>query len=400
MKTGRIVARSSLKISGNTMQRRSHRARVASFAAGGLAHRARARAFPSLKAPATSSAKIRIKDLPCIAANFAVAVTVLFIFCIFTPARAVTEQVKIGVLKTTGSAPAFIAQEEGYFAAAGFASRLVFFESAQPVAVAVASGDVDFGYTGFAGGFYSLAGQGALRIVAGGAREVPGFNYLPFIASNRGYESGLRSLKDFPGHSVGLSQVGSPPHYALALLSQKYGFDLKTVRILALQSIPNIASAVIGGQVDGGMMPGNVAVPMIERGEAKLLGWVGDETPYQLVGLFVATKTANERHDFVERCLRALRDASHDYHDAFIGADGKRKDGPTASDTVATLAKYTGQSIADVALSIPYVDPDGRLDVKDVLRQIDWYKSQGVVKGEVDGKTIIDNRYVVPLPTD
>jgi NitT/TauT family transport system substrate-binding protein len=210
----------------------------------------------------------------------------------------------------------------------------------------------------------------------------------------------LRSLKDFPGHSVGLSQVGSPPHYALALLSKKYGFDLKSVRIMPLQSIPNIASAIIGGQIDSGMMPGNVAVPMIERGHAKLLGWVGDETPYQLVGLFVATKTANERHELVERCLAALRDASHDYNDAFIGAGGKRRDGATAPETIATLAKYTGQSVPDVALSIPYVDPDGRLDVKDVLRQIDWYKSQGVVKGEIDGNAIIDTRYVIPLPTD
>jgi NitT/TauT family transport system substrate-binding protein len=164
--------------------------------------------------PDCVSTRIGIDDLLCLAAKFVATAAILIGFA-FTPSGAVAENIRIGVLKTTGSAPAFIAQEKGYFAAAGFASKLMFFESAQPVAVAVASGDIDFGYTGFAGGFYSLAGQGELRIVAGGAREVPGVNYLPFIASNRGYESGLRSLKDFPGHSVGLSQVGSPPHYAL-----------------------------------------------------------------------------------------------------------------------------------------------------------------------------------------
>lgn len=370
----------------------SREAALVGFAARCLAGRARMRA-------AGLNTKIAIDDLPRIAANFVITITIL-IGCAFAPTRAVAEQIKIGVLKTTGSAPAFIAQEKGYFAAAGFSSQLVFFESAQPVALAVASGDIDFGYTGFAGGFYSLAGQGVLRIVAGGAREVPGVNYLPFIASRRGYDSGLRSLKDFAGHSVGLSQVGSPPHYALALLSKKYGFDLKSVRIMPLQSIPNIVSAMIGGQIDSGMIPGNVAVPLIEHGEAKLLGWVGNETPYQLVGLFVATRTANERHEFVERCLGALRDASHDYNDAFIGAGGKRMDGATAPEAIATLAKYTGQSVADLALSIPYVDPDGRLDVKDVLRQFDWYKSLGVVRGEIDGNAIIDRRYVIPLATD
>jgi hypothetical protein len=36
--------------------------------------------------------------------------------------------------------------------------------------------------------------------------------------------------------------------------------------------------------------------------------------------------------------------------------------------------------------------------VKDVLRQIDWFKSQGMVKPGVDAASVIDTRYVVPLP--
>ena len=373
----------------------SLRAALGSSTGCNLARKART---PLQRRPARLSPKIGIGHWRR-AANLVITITIL-IGCISAPSRAVAERMKMGVLKTTGSAPAFIAQDKGYFSAAGLSSQLVFFDSAQPVALAVASGDIDFGYTGFAGGFYSLASQGELRIVAGGAREVPGVNYLPFIASSEGYDSGLRSLQDFPGHSVGLSQVGSPPHYALALLSKKFGFDLKSLRIMPLQSIPNIVSAMTGGQIDSGMIPGNVAVPMIERGQAKLLGWVGDETPYQLVGLFVATKTANERHEFVERCLNAMRHASHDYYDAFLGAGSKRMDGATAPETIPILAKYTGQSVADLDLSIPYVDPDGRLDVKDVLRQFDWYKSQGVVKGEIDGNAIIDKRYVIPLAID
>jgi hypothetical protein len=32
------------------------------------------------------------------------------------------------------------------------------------------------------------------------------------------------------------------------------------------------------------------------------------------------------------------------------------------------------------------------------MNQIEWYKSQGQVKPEVDGAKIIDKRYVVALP--
>jgi NitT/TauT family transport system substrate-binding protein len=309
------------------------------------------------------------------------------------------EKVKIGTLKTTGSGPVYIAQERGYFAAEGLDSELVYFESAQPISVAATSGDIDIGYTGFSGGFYSLASQGALKIVGGGPSEAPGFHYQPFLVSNHAWDAGLRAFKDFAGHSFAVSQIGSPPHYALALLGMKYGFELKSMRILPLQSIPNVASAIVGGQADTAMVPGNVGAPLVERGEVKLLGYAGDETPYQLVGVFVAAKTADARHAMIAHVLAALRKAARDYHDAFADADGKRRDGPTAPAILAILGKYTGQPLAAVAHAIPYTDPEGRLDVTDVLRQVEWYKSQGAVKGAVGAEAMIDQRYVIPVAT-
>ncbi len=313
-------------------------------------------------------------------------------------AGAGAEPVKIGVLHSTGSSPVFIAVEKGYFAAAGLEPEMLFFASAQPVAVATAAGNVDIGYTGLTGGLYSLAAQGVLRIVGGGPHENPGFHNQPFLASNHAYEAGLRSFRDFPGHSVALSQFGSPPHYTLSLLAAKYGFDLGSLRLLPLQSLPNVVSAVVGGQADIAIMPGNMAVPLIQRDEVKLLGWVGDETPDQLAVTFAAAKTANERRDMVERCLGALRKASRDYYEAFTAADGTRKDGPTAPAILAMIAKYTGQSAEQVRLGLPYMDPEARLDVKDILRQVEWYRSQGMLKAAVDRDQLIDKRYVVALP--
>jgi len=36
--------------------------------------------------------------------------------------------------------------------------------------------------------------------------------------------------------------------------------------------------------------------------------------------------------------------------------------------------------------------------VKDSLRQIAWYRAQGMIKSAVDGEAIIDKRYAIPLP--
>src|SRR6185437_11022736 len=131
------------------------------------------------------------------------------VVCLPTAARA--EHIKIGILKTTASGPIFIASAKGYFAAEGLEDELVFFASAQPIAVATASGAIDFGNAGFTGGFYGLAGDGALRIISGGASEVPGYHNQAFLASNKAWSAGLRSLKDMPGHSFAVSQIGSRP---------------------------------------------------------------------------------------------------------------------------------------------------------------------------------------------
>jgi len=307
------------------------------------------------------------------------------------------EAIKIGGLHTTGNGPVYIAAAKGYFAAEGLDAQLVYFDSAQPIAVATASGDIDLAYTGLTGGFYGLASQGVLRIVAGGARETPGFHYQPFLASNRAWDAGLRALKDLPGHSFGVSQIGSPPHYALGLIAEKYGFDVKTVRIQPLATIPNLVAAIVGGQVDTVMMPGNTAVPVLRQGQAKNLGYIGDEAPYQLVAVMVSSKTADERHDMIEKALRALRKGAHDYYDAFT-PNGKRGDGPNEAGILAIVAKGANQNPEEAGASLPYIDPDGRLDVKDVQRQLAWYKAQGLVKGTVGGDAIIDSRYVVPLP--
>ena len=307
------------------------------------------------------------------------------------------ETVKVGSLKAgTSAGIVAIAREKGYFAAENLTAESVYFETAQPIAVAGVSGDIDIGITGLTAAFYSLAGHGALRIVGGYTREVPTFRLTSYVVSKQAFAAGLTSFKDFPGHSVAVPVLGSPPHYSLALLAEKYGFDLKSLRILQLQTNANQVSAVSGGQADIGLIQVTAVMPAIERGDVKLLGWVGDETPWQLGAIFVATKTADERGDMVRRFLRAYAKGLRDYHDAFTGPDEHRKDMATAAENLAIIAQAVGQPAELVRLGLGY--PDLRLDVKDILHQIAWYRSQGLLKSEVDGDALIDKRYVTPLP--
>jgi NitT/TauT family transport system substrate-binding protein len=313
------------------------------------------------------------------------------------PAKA--EAIKVGVVRTLAVGPIFVADQRGYFKDEGLDATIVYFDAAQPIAIAAASGDIDFGCTGMAAAFYSLAGQGVLKIIAAGNREMPGFKNAGYIASNRAYDAGFTSLKQLAGKTVAVTQIGSQLHYDLGLAADKYKIDLKDIHIAALQTNTNMSSAMAGGQADLGVFPVTPAMQLLSRGEVKLLGWVGDEVPYsQANTAFTATKIANDRHDTVERFLRAFKKGARDYHDAFADSDEHRKDGPTTDAMLALLATYTQQKPEDIRVAIPWLDAQLRLDSKDVRHQIDWFRGQGQIKNAFNSDDIIDKRYVVPLP--
>src|SRR5690348_112144 len=231
---------------------------------------------------------------------------------------------KIGVLRLSSSAPVFIAQDKGYFKEAGLEIELKFFDAAQPIAVAVTSGDVDFGITAFTAGLYNLAGKGTLKVIGGMSREKAGYPLIGYFASNNAYAAGLKTPKDLAGKRVAVTQVGSSFHYSLGLLADKYKFKLADVKVLPLQSLSNAAAALKGETVDAALLPISTARPLVDTDGAILLGWVGDETPWQLGAVFASQKTLTNK-PLVTKLLAAVARADREYHDVILASvkDGK-----------------------------------------------------------------------------
>src|SRR5690349_13436983 len=231
---------------------------------------------------------------------------------------------RIGVLRLSSSAPVFIAQDKGYFREAGLEVELKFFDAAQPIAVATTSGDVDFGITAFTAGLYSLAGKGTLKVIGGMSREKAGYPLIGYFASNNAYAAGLKTPKDLAGKRIAVTQVGSSFHYSIGLLADKYGFKLADVKIVPLQSLSNAAAALKGETVDAALLPISTARKLMDEGGAKFLGWVGDETPWQLGAVFASPKTLTNKA-LVTKLLTALARADREYHDVILSTvkDGK-----------------------------------------------------------------------------
>jgi NitT/TauT family transport system substrate-binding protein len=302
---------------------------------------------------------------------------------------------RIGALRLSSSAPVFIAQDKGYFRDAGLDIELKFFDAAQPIAVATASGDVDFGITAFTAGLYNLAGKGTLKVIGGMSREKPGYPLIGYFASNRAYVAGLKTPKDLAGKRVAVTQVGSSFHYSLGLLADKYGFRLSDVKVVPLQSLSNAAAALKGETVDAALLPVSTARKLMDEGGARLLGWVGDETPWQLGAVFASPKTLANKA-LVTKLLGALAKADREYHDVILAAmkDGAVPVNERTTPLLEVIAKYTNLPLEQVVGNCAYIDADGKLDVKNVGNQIRWLQEQGFVDKGFDANAIIAKDFV------
>jgi len=323
------------------------------------------------------------------------ALTLLIALTACASAGADEQKVKIGVLRLSSSAPVFIAQDKGYFHDAGVQVELKFFDAAQPIAVATTSGDVDVGVTAFTAGLYNLAGKGTLKVIGGMSREKAGYPLIGYFASNKAYAAGLKSPKDLAGKRVAVTQVGSSFHYSLGLLADKYGFKLSDVKIVPLQSLSNAAAALKGETVDAALLPVSTARKLMDDGGARLLGWVGDETPWQLGAVFASPKTLANKA-VVTKLLGALAKADREYHDMILAT---MKDGvvPVNEQTkllLEIIAKYTNLPLDQVGGNCAYIDPEGKLDVKNVDNQIKWMQAEGFVDKGFDAEAIIASEFV------
>jgi NitT/TauT family transport system substrate-binding protein len=306
------------------------------------------------------------------------------------------DHVKLGTTRLIGYVSVPVGLAQGYFQAEGIEVEQIFFESAQPIAVAAASGDVDFGVAGPSAGFYNLAAQGQVKLIGASGGDSKGFHALEFLASNKAWEAGLKTPHDLPGHSVAITQLGTALHNVIGILAERDGFPMSAIEVKPLQSNSTVISALIGGTVDASVAPNGPILNLVEKGQIKFLGWTSDYAPLKAgVMLLAAKRDLDERGDVVKRFLIAYRKASRDIHDAFTGPGEVRRDGPNAPQIIKIISEFTGQPPSQIESGAPYVQSDARIDIDGYTKQIAWLRSQSLLKSDIKIEDLIDKRYAL-----
>ena len=261
--------------------------------------------------------------------------------------------------------------------------------------LAIVSGDADFGTTAFTAGFYNLAAKGGLKVIAAQSAERPGFQLNVIAVTKTAWDAGVRSIKDLAGKRVAMTTAGSSMHYSIEILARKYGVDAKTITMVPLQSLPNMAAAFKGGQVDAASFPITTYRQVEAEAGGHIIAYVGDEEPWQLGAVFTAPKTIIERRPLVEKFLVGYRRGAAAYNQAFGKREnGKLVPGPNYDEMIALLSMALKQPPERVAQGLPFVDPEGRLDVGDIYKQVAFWQASGQVAKDADPKSFIDLSFV------
>lgn len=309
------------------------------------------------------------------------------VFCLFIsiPSWAFTT-VKVGALRLSSTAPIFIGMDKGFFEAEGIKVEPVWFKAAAPIAVALASGDIDVGATGLTAALYNSIAQGMkITVVADKGREWPGYKLTAIIVNPEQWKAGVRDLKDLKGKRVGITQMGSTFHYILGNLLEKKGMSLGDVKVVPLGSVASMRDTVITNQIESAFLVQPHITAVEKEGKAHVLLWAGDHLPYQIAANFYGEKFMKNRSAAVAFMKGYIRSCRYYYDNALT-----KKEGPQYQEVIQLIAKYTEEKPEAVALALPYMDRNGELYAEDIQKQLDWYERNGMISKKMAASELVD----------
>jgi NitT/TauT family transport system substrate-binding protein len=304
-------------------------------------------------------------------------------------------KVTVGALRFTSHAASFVAFERGYFADAGLDVEFKFFQAAQPMAVAIASGDADYAVTAISGGLISLAEKGATKVIGGALSEESGIDGQKILASDAAFQAGLTTPAQLAGKKYAVTQSGSSFHYMGSKIAAAEGVE---VSFKPLQKVGAIIGAMKSGQVDAWSIVPHIAKPLAKSGALHIIGDVADYIPnYQVTTVFTSAENAANERAKTEAFLQAFAKGADDFNAALVD---KTAGDEAAEEMVKLIHKYVytdrpyekaRNSIINGAMRI---NAGAAMNAASIKDQLAWFQAEKLVKDSITFDTLVDDSYV------
>lgn len=262
------------------------------------------------------------------------------------------------------------------------------------MAVAIASGDVDYGVTAITGGLISLADKGAVKVIGGALAEEAGVDGQRILASTAAYGSGLTEPAALDGKRFGVTQPGSSFHYMGDRIAQAEG---ATLSFTPLQKVPAVIGALKSGQIDAWTIVPHIATALTGAGGAVEIGRVADYLPdYQVTTVFTSAENAADRDRtaaFLDAWSRGVADYNAAHVDETAGAEER--------DAIARLIhQYVyadrpfEQAEPAILAGAMRINEGAALNLGSVEDQLAWFRDTGLIERGADLETLVDDSFV------
>ena len=297
-----------------------------------------------------------------------------------------------GVLGSSSDSAIFIANDKGYFKDEGIELEYQRFNSLVDMVGPTVGGQLDIAAGGLAAGlFNAVARDTNLHVVADkGSAQTPQFEFSAMMIRKDLIDAGqVKDFKDLKGLNLVTSGKGVSPEVSLVKALEKGGLTLADVNYTNL-SFPDMVTAFANKAIDGAI----VIEPFVSRivGEGHAVRWKGNLELYggnQQIGVIVYSPKVYANQDLARRWLIGYVRGLRDYNDTF----GGKKQG--YDQVVEIMIKNTTVKDPKVyeQMKPAGLDPNGKLDVKSMQQDLDYYMKSGQVRTAVDLAKLIDTSF-------
>jgi NitT/TauT family transport system substrate-binding protein len=297
---------------------------------------------------------------------------------------------KVGAIGAVSDAGIFIAQEKGYFRDEGLDVELVSFKAAPQILPAIATNEVQVSGSAVSPALFNAFARGiVMKLVADKGQVAKGFGFAA-IAIRSDLADTIKDFKDLKGRKFAVMGKGVSSTAQLGKALELGGIAPNEVELVEL-GLPEMVAALGNKAIDGATL----LEPFITFATAKhvAIRWKGMEDFLPFTGqngiIIYSQKFAQEQPDAAKRWMTAYLKGNRAYLDAVIA--GTDRDGINA-----ILAKHT--AVKDLALLAQIAptgfDPNGRMEVRSLEADQDWFLKLGLQQGRADLAKVIDYQYV------
>jgi NitT/TauT family transport system substrate-binding protein len=297
---------------------------------------------------------------------------------------------KVGAIGAVSDAGIFIAQEKGYFKDEGLDVEIVGFKAAPQILPAIATGEVQVSGSAVTPALFNAFARGiTMKLVADKGQVAQGFGFAAIVIRSDLADT-VRDFKDLKGRKFAVMGKGVSSTTQLGKALERGGIEPNEVELIEL-GLPEMVAALGNKAIDGATL----LEPFITFATARNVGirWKGMEDFLPFTGqngvIIYSQQFTQEQPEAAKRWMAAYLKGTRAYLDAVTKATDR-------DDVNAILAKHT--AVKDLALLAKIAptgfDPNGRMEIKSLEADQDWFHKLGLQQSRADLGKVIDYQYV------